>query len=190
MAGSSRAAHAREMRRVKQFAKFKLHTLNLVPLIDAFVSIVFFTLTTATVGELAPVREGVSLPESSVGELALQQVTLAISSAPAEVSLMGRRVMSVQEAAQAASNNPQQPLLIPGLYTALKATADSIRDAKGIPVDQSVQELLAIQGDRTMRYDLLSRVMQTARLAGFRNVTLQVLRSGEPPTGAPTQASR
>ena len=189
MAGSTRAHHAREMRRVKQFAKFKLHTLNLVPLIDAFVSIVFFTLVSATVGELAPVATGVELPDAAVGETALQQVTVSISSAPAVVSLMGERVMSVQEAASAASDNPQQPLLIPALYSALKAAADSIRDSKGIPLNQSVDEQLAIQGDRSMRYDLLSRVMQTARLAGFRNVTLQVLRAEDAPA-APTQASR
>jgi len=177
------------MRRVKQFAKFKLHTLNLVPLIDAFVSIVFFTLVSATVGELAPVQTGVNLPEASIGETALQQVTLAISSAPADISLMGTRIMTVQQAASAASNNPQQPLLIPALYSALKTTADSIRDAKGIAINQSVAEPLAIQADRTMRYDLLSRLMQTARLAGFRNITLQVLRTEVTPA-APTQASR
>ena len=189
MAGSSRAKHAREMRRVKQFAKFKLHTLNLVPLIDAFVSIVFFTLVTATAGEMAPVATGVNLPESQVGELALQQVTLSISSAPAQISLNGQRLMSVEEAARAASNQPDQPLLIPALYSALKTAADSIRDDEGLPGNQSVGELLAIQGDRSMRYDLLSRVMQTARLAGFRNVTLQVLRAADA-SATPTQASR
>ena len=189
MAGSSRAKHAREMRRVKQFAKFKLHTLNLVPLIDAFVSIVFFTLVTATAGEMSPVATGVNLPDAQVGELALQQVTLAISSAPAEVSLNGERLMSVQQAAAAASNDPRQPLLIPALFSALKTTADSIRDAEGVAGNQSVNEILAIQADRSMRYDLLSRVMQTARLAGFRNVTLQVLRTAET-AAAPTQASR
>jgi len=189
MPGSSRAKHAREMRRVKQFAKFKLHTLNLVPLIDAFVSIVFFTLVTATAGEMAPVATGVNLPEATVGELALQQVTLSISSAPAQISLNGQRLMSVQEAASAASNQPSQPLLIPALFSALKTAADSIRDAEGLAGNQSVGELLAIQGDRSMRYDLLSRVMQTARLAGFRNVTLQVLRA-DGAVSAPTQASR
>jgi biopolymer transport protein ExbD len=189
MPGSSRAKHAREMRRVKQFAKFKLHTLNLVPLIDAFVSIVFFTLVTATAGEMAPVATGVNLPEAKVGELALQQVTLSISSAPAQISLNGERLMSVQEAASAASNQPNQPLLIPALFSALKTAADSIRDAEGLPGNQSVDELLAIQGDRSMRYDLLSRVMQTARLAGFRNVTLQVLRA-DGAASTPTQASR
>ena len=90
------------------------------------------------------------------------------------VALAGRPVMSTLEAAQARSDNPAQPLLIPPLYAALRAKADSIRALRRIPNGQSIDAPLAIQADRTMRYDLLSRVMQTARLAGFRNLTLQV----------------
>ncbi len=45
-----------------------------------------------------------------------------------------------------------------------------------VAADQPVDVPLAIQGDKTMRYDLLSRVMQTARLAGFKNISLQVHR--------------
>ena len=66
--------------------------------------------------------------------------------------------------------------MIPVLYAALRAKADSIRSLRATPAGQSVEAPLAIQADRTMRYDLLSRVMQTARLAGFRNLTLQVNR--------------
>jgi biopolymer transport protein ExbD len=171
----SRAKMAREARRAAQFSKFRLVELNLVPLVDTFVSIVFFALTTATVGELAPVARGVTLPESSVGNTALQQITLGIGR---DVSLTGHVLMSTQQAAQAQSNVPSQPLIIPALYTALKAKADSIRTQRGIAKDQSVDTPLAIQGDRTMRYDLLSRMMQTARWAGFRNISLQVQRTG------------
>ena len=50
-------------------------------------------------------------------------------------------------------------------------------ETAGIPPEVVAEYLHAIiQADRTMRYDLLSRVMQTARLAGFRNLTLQVNR--------------
>ena len=82
--------------------------------------------------------------------------------------------MATLDAAQAKSTDPAQPLLIPPLYAALRAKADSIRSLRRTPSNQSVDAPLAIQADRTMRYDLLSRVMQTARLAGFRNLTLQV----------------
>jgi hypothetical protein len=139
--------------------------------VDTFVSVVFFTLVTATVGELAPVVSGVNLPESRVGQPALQQITLGIG---AQVTLAGRPVMSALEAAQARSSDPTQPLVIPALYAALRAKADSVRALRRIPSGQSIDSPLAIQADRTMRYDLLSRVMQTARVAGFRNLTLQV----------------
>lgn len=168
----NRARAARLARRAAQFNKFRLIQLNLVPLVDTFVSVVFFTLVTATVGELAPVVRGVNLPESRVGQPALQQITLGIGP---QLTLAGRPVMTTIEAAQARSDNPAQPLVIPPLYAALRAKADSIRALGAVPAGQAVDTPLAIQGDRTMRYDLLSRVMQTARLAGFRNLTLQVM---------------
>lgn len=178
----SRARMNRETRRIAQFSKFRLVYLNLVPLVDTFVAIVFFALTTATVGALAPVANGVTLPESRVGPAAHQEITLAIASRPAQIVYNNKPLMSASQAASAVSNFPGQPLAIPALYTALKATADSIRQATGKDANESIPTPLAIQGDRTMRYDLLSRVLQTARLAGFRNVTLQVMRAG---TAAP-----
>ena len=168
-----RARAARLARRAAQFNQFRLIQLNLVPLVDTFVSVVFFTLVTATVGELAPVVRGVNLPDSRVGQPALAQLTLGIGP---QLTLGGRPVMSTVEAAQVQSDNPAQPLMIPPLYAALRAKADSIRAERKAPADQSIDAPLAIQGDKTMRYDLLSRVMQTARLAGFRNLTLQVNR--------------
>ena len=173
--GISRGKMAREARRAAQFAKFRLTELNLIPLVDTFVSIVFFALTTAAVGELAPIVKGVSLPESSVGNPAMRELTIGVGT---QVTVAGRPIMSVQEAASSASNMTGQPLLIPELFAALKATADSVRQATNVGANESVQTKLAIQGDRTMRYDLLSRVLQTARLAGFRNVSLQVGRTG------------
>ena len=167
----NRARAARLARRAAQFNKFRLIQLNLVPLVDTFVSVVFFTLVTATVGELAPVVSGVNLPESRVGQPAMQQLTLGIGP---QLTLAGRPVMSTLDAAQARSNDPTQPLVIPALYAALRAKADSIRTVRRLPDGQSIDSPLAIQADRTMRYDLLSRVMLTARMAGFRNLTLQV----------------
>jgi hypothetical protein len=113
----------------------------------------------------------VNLPESRIGQPAMQQITLGIGP---QVTLAGRPVMSTVDAAAARSDDPAQPLMIPLLYAALRAKADSIRTLRSLAAGQSIDAPLAIQGDRTMRYDLLSRVMQTARLAGFRNLTLQV----------------
>jgi biopolymer transport protein ExbD len=167
----SRAREMRAQRRAAQFAKFRIIQLNLVPLVDTMVSIVFFALTTQTVGELAPVLPGINLPDSRVGQTAHQQITLGVGS---QVTLAGNPVMSTVEAAQAQSTDPSQPLLIPPLYAALRGAADSIRRANRIGQTQSIDVPLAVQADRTLRYDLLSRMLQTARLAGFRNLSLQV----------------
>ena len=171
----SRGRDARMARRAAQFAKFRLTQLNLTPLVDTFVSIVFFALTTATVGELSPVVPGVRLPTAGVGAVALSQLTLGIG---AQVTLGGHPLMSTVDAAQARSNDPRQPLVIPPLFSALKTTADSMRRAKSTPRDSSLDTPLAIQGDSSMHYDLLARVMQTARMAGFKNISLQVNRTG------------
>ena len=173
MASTSRAKAAREARRTAQFAKFRITQLNLVPLVDTFVAIVFFSLTTAAVGEMTVVTPGINLPDSRVGAPTLQEITLGVGP---QLTLAGRPIMSTAVAARAESNNPAEPLLIPQLYSVLRAQADSIRRADGTAENQSVRNPLAIQGDRSMRYIVLARVMQTARLAGFRNLTLQVNR--------------
>ena len=168
----SRAREARAARRAAQFAKFRITELNLVPLVDTLVSIVFFAITTQTVGELSKVIPGVNLPSSSVGTTAHEQLTLGISSST--IMLGDVPVMGTGQAAQAQSNMPDQPLVIPALYAVLKDKADSIRQEDDIPGDQSVTTPLAIQGDREMPYVLMSRMIQTARVAGFNTLTLQV----------------
>lgn len=172
---SSRGQDARSARRAAQFAKFRITELNLVPLVDTFVSIVFFALTSATVGELAPVVSGVRLPDANVGAPALQQLTLGVGR---DITLGGNLVMGTVEAAQSVSNDPTQPLLIPKLYAALKVAADSIKTAHGVAADQPADAPIAVQADKSMRYDLLARMMQTLRMAGFKNISLHVVRAG------------
>lgn len=169
----TRAREQRQLRRLRMFAHFGTQQLNLVPLVDTFVSIVFFALTTTTVGELAPVVPGVSLPAASVGATALAQFTVGIG---ANVTVANRPLMSTEEAAGSVSDDPEQPLKIPALYAELKHAADSIRAERHLQPGDALVYPLAIQGDKTMRYDLLSRFMQTARLAGFRQLSLQVER--------------
>src|ERR1700722_2640818 len=105
MAKTSRAKMSREARRTAQFSKFRLAELNLVPLVDTLVSIVFFALTTAVVGELAPVVSGVTLPESRVRASALQQLTLGVGS---QVTLANKPIMNTLDAAQSVSTMPDQ----------------------------------------------------------------------------------
>ncbi len=169
----NRTRDLRAARRAQQFSKFRVTQLNLVPLVDTFVSIVFFTLTTATVGELAPVVPGVTLPQTTVGMPALSQLTLGVG---ATVTLASHPVMNTVDAAAEPSNDARQPLKVPTLYRAMKSLADSLRGAQGVGPDGELKVALAIQGDRTMRYDLLSRFMATARLAGFTHLSLQVQR--------------
>lgn len=176
MAEMTRARSSREARRVAQFGKFRLVQLNLVPLVDTFVALVFFTLLTQS-SATVPIASGVRLPETTTGGDAVEQVTVGIGSSPATVTLNGRQVMSVQQAAASRSTDPSQPLVIPELHAALRQAADSLKRMRNLSADEPLLDMLAIHGDRSMRYDLLSRVMQTARVAGFTRITLQVQRS-------------
>ena len=184
MANMTRAKSAREARRVSQFGKFRLTTLNLVPLVDTFVALVFFMLLTASSASV-PVAAGVQLPEVTTGDEAIEQVTVGVGSRPAQVTLNGQSIMSVQQAAAARSLDPNRPLVIPQLEAALRQAADSIRQMRNLAADAPVNDLLAVHGDRAMRYDLLARVIQTARAAGFNRITLQVRRSATVAGGAP-----
>src|SRR5687768_10421779 len=132
MAEMTRARAAREARRTAQFAKFRITELNLVPLVDTFVAIVFFSLATATVGEQMPVMPGVTLPDSRVGETTLQELTIGIG---ATMTLNATPIMSSRDAAAAPSNNPREPLLIPQLYSALRVYSDSIRSDQNLAPD-------------------------------------------------------
>ena len=192
MAETTRARSNREARRISQFGKFRHVELNLVPLVDTFVSLVFFTLLTQATATI-PVAPGVVLPESKEGNEARERVTLSVGSRPALITLNGREVLSVRQAATEQSNDPNQPLVIPRLQAVLSQAADSVRRLRGTAAEQPVPDQLAIHGDRTMRYDLLSRIMQTARVSGFTNITLQVQRTveGDAAGGIPVQqASR
>ena len=92
---TERTRAIREGRRRTQFQKFHLVQLNLIPLVDTFVAIVFFSLTAATVGDLAPILTGVTLPQAKVGAPAHQELTLGVSSRPAAIVFNGRQLMSV-----------------------------------------------------------------------------------------------
>ena len=167
----SRAAVAREARRAQMFARFRHTELNLVPLVDTFVSIVFFALTAAAVGELMPVARGVTLPRSRVGNTAVQQLTVGVT--PAAVTFGGQPVAEGGEGDAAAAARGET---MPALAATLRAAADSVRARRGLAAGAPVPVPLAIHGDRLVRYARLARVMRTARAAGFQEISLQVER--------------
>lgn len=178
----SRGRENRKARRAAQFAKFRITELNLIPLVDVLVSIVFFAIASQTVGEMTKVIPGVELPSTRVGQVAHEQLTLGINSST--IMIGEERIMGTGEAASAQSNMPSQPLVVPALYAVLKGKADSIRNVQQTPQDQSITTPLAIQGDKGMPYVLMSRMIQTARVAGFNTISLQVAKTDGPAAGA------
>src|SRR2546421_11139313 len=106
---SERARALREGRRRAMFQKFGLVQLNLIPLVDTFVAIVFFSLTAATGGDLAPILTGVSPPPAKGGAPAHQERTLGGSSRPAAILVHGPQLKSVGAAAAGTATVPGPP---------------------------------------------------------------------------------
>ena len=185
-----RARAADRLRHAAHPSNARLIHLNLVPLVGTFASLAFFALATAKDARLAtredPVDRSVGQPAEGVGRTSRSQLTVGIGR---EITVDGRPLMATMDAVGARFTDPSQPQLIPILYVTLRRTADSIRTANRLVAESPVVAPLAIRADPTTRYDLLARVMHTARLAGFRSLTLQVDRMYDA-VPAPTAATR
>lgn len=139
------------------------------PLIDIFIAIVFFLMVGMTAGgEFVSVNPDVELPHST-GEDASDELTVAISTD--RILIGGEPVMSVQEAMASASAS--EPYLIPQLFEQLRVVRDDIEAT--LQEDETFRGVLAIQGDRKIPYAVLSRVMYSARKAGFSAFNLHVV---------------
>lgn len=152
------------------------------PLIDIFIAIVFFLMVGMTAGGgFVSVTPDVELPRST-GEDASDELTVAISTD--RIFVGGEPVMSVQEAM--ASADASEPYLIPELFEQLRKVRGDVETT--LQEDETFRGVLAIQGDREIPYAVLSRVMYSARKAGFDAFNLHVISEQAGP--AAEQASR
>ena len=140
--------------------------MNLVSLIDVFTILIFFLLSNSGV-ETLPASGAVHLPESSAK--ADPKETLVIVVNATEITVDGLKVADVAPLANATDD------LIPGL----KAQLDVV-SARPVALAENAAQAhsVTIMGDKDIPYQLLRKVMYTAALADFTNVSFAVNQKG------------
>ena len=139
--------------------------MNLVSLIDVFTILIFFLLSNSGVETLP--AASVHLPESTAKKDPKETLVVVVNAS--EITVEGRKVADVAPLATATDD------LIPGL----KAELDQVAAR---PIAQASNDANAhsvtIMGDKDIPYQLLRKVMYTAALANFTNVSFAVNQKG------------
>jgi len=140
--------------------------LNLVPLIDCFVLLIFFLLINySTEVEVLQTDKSVKLPASISETLPKENLVVVVNSN--EILVSGRRIGSINDM-MATDAGTFEPLETELKYLASKAAPLSEKektDGRGI----------TILGDRAIPYAQLKRIMATCVAAEYRNISLAVL---------------
>ena len=138
--------------------------MNLVSLIDVFTILIFFLLSNSGV-ETLPATGAVHLPESSAKKEPKETLVVVVNAT--EITVDGRKVADVAPLATAKDD------LIPGL----KAELDLV-SARPVALAENASKAhaLTIMGDKDIPYQLLRKVMYTAAVANFTDVSFAVNR--------------
>jgi biopolymer transport protein TolR len=139
--------------------------MNLVSLIDVFTILIFFLLSNSGVETLP--AASVHLPESTAKKDPKETLVVVVNAS--EITVEGRKVADVAPLVNAKDD------LIPGL----KAELDLV-SARPVALAQNDANARAvtIMGDKDIPYQLLRKVMYTAAVANFTNVSFAVNQKG------------
>ena len=139
--------------------------MNLVSLIDVFTILIFFLLSNSGVETLP--AASVHLPESTAKKDPKETLVVVVNAT--EITVEGRKVADVGPLVNAKDD------LIPGL----KAELDLV-SARPVALAQNDANAHAvtIMGDKDIPYQLLRKVMYTAAIANFTNVSFAVNQKG------------
>ena len=139
--------------------------MNLVSLIDVFTILIFFLLSNSGVETLP--AASVHLPESTAKKDPKETLVIVVNAT--EITVDGRKVADVASLANATDD------LIPGL----KAELDLV-SARPVALAENAAKAhsLTIMGDKDIPYQLLRKVMYTAALADFTDVSFAVNQKG------------
>ena len=137
--------------------------MNLVSLIDVFTILIFFLLSNSGVETLP--AASVHLPESTAKLDPKETLVIVVNAT--EITVDGRKVADVAPLATAKDD------LIPGL----KAELDLV-SARPVALAENASKAhaLTIMGDKDSPYQLLRKVMYTAAVADFTDVSFAVNR--------------
>jgi biopolymer transport protein TolR len=139
--------------------------MNLVSLIDVFTILIFFLLSNSGVETLP--SASVHLPESTAKKDPKETLVVVVNAT--EITVEGRKVADVAPLVNSKDD------LIPGL----KAELDIV-SARPVALAENASKAHAvtIMGDKDIPYQLLRKVMYTAAVANFTNVSFAVNQKG------------
>ena len=137
--------------------------MNLVSLIDVFTILIFFLLSNSGVETLP--AASVHLPESTAKQDPKETLVVVVNAN--EITVEGRKVADVAPLATAKDD------LIPGL----KAELDLVSTRPVALAENAAKaHSVTIMGDKDIPYQLLRKVMYTAAVANFTDVSFAVNR--------------
>ena len=145
--------------------------LNLTSMMDMFTIILVFLLKTyATEGQLLQPSESLTLPKSSITTPLEMALDIVVSKKV--VMLNDKKIVDFEQVKR------QEEFIIPALRRALEVHAQKAKTMEqqyGIPFSGKV----TIQGDQSIEYQDLVKVMATCGASEYPNMRLVVYRKGE-----------
>ena len=147
--------------------------LNLIPMIDILSVLVSFLLVYSTEVEIVQNSQGIEIPESIVTAKPRESVVVMLTTA--ELLVQGERVATLDELRADGA----------AVFAPLQQVLERPRITGSGPVEE--QEV-TVMADKSLPYELLKKVMQTATEAGFGKLsfaTIEKDKALEPGAGAP-----
>lgn len=143
--------------------------LRLTSMMDILVVLLLFLLKSFVVeGETVTPPPGVKLPESTSRELPRESVQVAIHDGG--ISVGGRFVTPVAEL----DNDDLYIATLGEELVRVRAQMDDLAVRQG---GESASPTATVQGDRSLEYRVLQRVMFTLSQAGFEDISLAVIKT-------------
>jgi biopolymer transport protein TolR len=157
-----------EKRAARKERNKSMMDLNLVSLIDIFIILIFFLLSSAMEVEVLPSSKLVRLPES-ISEKG-PKVTVVVMVSAQDIFIQGKRVASVQDVMSSDGD----------LIEPLKAELDLQASRQVIRKEREADaRAVTIMGDKEIPYRLLRKVMVTCALANYSNISFAVVQKGK-----------
>jgi biopolymer transport protein ExbD len=153
-------------RRAERKARNKTQLdMNLVSLIDIFTILIFFLMSSTAGVEIINTSKAVQLPQSQADKLPRETVVIVV--AGQDILVDGHTVATVAEA-RASAGDEIAPLKAELALHAAKQVIRAENQAQG--------KAITIMGDKDIPYRLLRKVMATAAMADFSDVSFAVTR--------------
>ena len=164
--------HSRKAARMaKKHARAnKVSALNLTALMDIFTILVFFLMVNSGDSQKVKDTETILLPRSIADKAPKDTVILAVDAS--DISIQEQPVISI-EAIKAMKNETSEDDIIPELKDALQQIAASKPELSEI--EKVLGRPVTIQGAQQVPYLVLRKIMATAAVAGYRDISLAVV---------------